>query len=229
MRIEPHEKFEGVFWIVRKGKRVPLTKNLVPGFKSYDESVVKFKGEEYRIWDPYRSKPAAAIVKGLRTFPIRRGIKILYLGIASGTTASHFSDIVRREGIIYGIEVAQRVMRVLLNVAATRRNIVPILASARDPEKYARLVEEVDVVYTDVSQRDEAEILVRNADMFLKDRGFVIIAIKASSIDVRLPPRKVYNLVENVLKENGYNPIEMVDLSPFDPKHAIIVAKKKKR
>ncbi len=229
MRIEPHEKFEGVFWIVRKGKRVPLTKNLVPGFKSYDESVVKFKGEEYRIWDPYRSKPAAAIVKGLRTFPIRRGIKILYLGIASGTTASHFSDIVGREGIIYGIEVAQRVMRVLLNVAATRRNIVPILASARDPEKYARLVEEVDVVYTDVSQRDEAEILVRNADMFLKDRGFVIIAIKASSIDVRLPPRKVYNLVENVLKENGYNPIEMVDLSPFDPKHAIIVAKKKKR
>ncbi len=228
MRITPHEKFEGVFWTIRRGRKIPLTKNLVPGFRSYDESIIKFKGEEYRIWDPYRSKPAAAIVKGLRTFPIRRGTKLLYLGIASGTTASHFSDIVGKEGIIYGVEVAQRVMRVLLNVAATRRNIAPILASARDPERYVGLVEEVDVVYTDVSQRDEAEILVRNADMFLKDKGYVIIAIKASSIDVRLPPRKVYNLVEKVLRENGYNPVQMVDLSPFDPKHAIIVAKKKK-
>jgi len=226
MKAVEHERFKGVYWIDQGGKKVLATKNIVPGFRSYDEVVRVIEGEEYRIWDPRRSKPAAAIMNGLKSFPIRPGTKILYLGIASGTTASHFSDIIGKNGIIYGVEVSQRVMRDLLPVSEARRNIVPILASARDVDSYVDIVEEVDVVYTDVAQRDEAEILIRNADLFLKKGGYAMIAVKASSIDVTAPPKKVYRMVQEKLVQSGYKPVQQVDLAPYDQKHAIILVKK---
>ena len=228
MKVIPHPKFEGVFLVERAGRKRRLaTQNLVPGFRSYDDEVVmEFRGREYRVWPTSRSKPSAAIQRGLRNFPIRRGVRILYLGIASGTTASHFSDIVGREGIIYGVEVAHRVLIDLLPVARARKNIVPILANARRPEEYSGLVEEVDVVYADVAQPDQDEILLENCEMYLKRGGVAMIAVKASSIDVTLPPKKVYTAVERKMVEGGLRVLERVDLSPTYPKHAMIVAKK---
>ena len=55
------------------------------------------KGEEkieYRVWNPFRSKLAAAILGGVDKIHIKPGSKVLYLGAASGTTVSHVSDIV---------------------------------------------------------------------------------------------------------------------------------------
>ncbi len=225
--IKKDSKFPGVFWIQTGRKRRSLaTKNLVPGFRSYDERVFRVKGEEYRIWSPERSKPAAAILKGLKNFPIKPGSKILYLGIASGTTASHFSDIIGREGLIFGIEVSERVMRDLINVSAARKNIVPILASARSPESYAGIVSVVDVVYADVAQPDQVDILIKNCNVYLKKGGYGMIAVKASSIDVTKPPKQVYKIAESQIKEAGYEIIQTVDLSPFDRKHAVIMARK---
>jgi len=225
-RASPHKSFKGVFWIQDGRRRNLATLNLVPGFRSYDEVSVVVNGKEYRIWPPRRSKPAAAILNGLKNFPIRPGSRVLYLGIASGTTASHFSDIIGEKGIIYGVEISQRVLRELLPVADARRNIVPILASARRPEEYAHVVEMVDVLYVDVAQPDQAEILLKNAEVYLRRGGYAVIAVKASSIDVTLPPKKVYRLVEDRLTRGGLKVLERVDLAPFDPKHAMIVAKK---
>ena len=86
MKIEPHKKFPGVFYVDKN----LATVNLVPGEKVYGEQLIKDKKTEYRTWDNFRSKPAAAIKKGLKEFPLKEGMKVLYLGIASGTTASHF-------------------------------------------------------------------------------------------------------------------------------------------
>ncbi len=226
MRVKPHERIPGVFWIL-DGKKLLATKNLVPGHRSYDEVVKKYKGEEYRVWSPKRSKLAAAIMNGVRTFPFKRGKKVLYLGIASGTTASHISDILGRDGIIYGVEVAHRVIRELLPVAEARKNIIPVMESARRPENYSWLVEEVDVVYEDVAQPDQARILINNMDLFLRKGGHGVIAVKASSIDVTLPPKKVYAMVEREVVSTGrYRLVERVNLAPYDPKHAMIVFKK---
>ena len=131
-----------------------------------------------------------------------------------------------REGVIYGVEIAQRVLRELLPVAEARKNIVPILASARRPEDYSSIVEQVDFLYVDVAQPDQAEILLANADMFLRRGGYAMIAVKASSIDVTLPPKKVYRMVEEKLSKGGLKVLERVDLAPYDPKHAMIVARK---
>ncbi len=49
---------------------------------------------EYRVWNPFRSKLAAAILGGVEKIHIKPGAKVLYLGAASGTTVSHVADIV---------------------------------------------------------------------------------------------------------------------------------------
>ncbi len=87
MKIKAY-RFPGVYLFVdEEGNKKIATKNLVPGQRVYGERLVKFEGEEYRVWNPRRSKLAAAILNGLENFPIRPGSRVLYLGVASGTTA----------------------------------------------------------------------------------------------------------------------------------------------
>ena len=106
---------------------------------------MKKKGEngekiEYRVWNPFRSKLAAAILGGVDQIHIKPGAKVLYLGAASGTTVSHVSDIVGPEGLVYAVEFSHRSGRDLINVAKKRTNIIPIIEDARHPHKYRMLV-----------------------------------------------------------------------------------------
>jgi len=220
-RVRRHKNFEGVFWVENR----LATKNLTPGKKVYGEKLIKTREGEFRIWDAKRSKPAAAIYKGLKVFPLFKGARVLYLGIASGTTASHFSDIVGNEGIIYGIEISHRVLRDLLQVAKERKNIVPILANARMPEEY-NWIEEVDVVYADVAIPDMSDVLMRNCEKFLKPKGWAMIAIKARSIDVTAKPRHVYEKEREKLKER-FKIVDFVVLDPYEKDHCMFVLKKR--
>src|SRR5438034_2868611 len=130
--VNPHKKFEGIYTLAREGKERLATRNLTPGTTVYGEDIVRIGDEEYRIWDPFRSKLAAAILKGLHKIPLREKSKVLYLGAASGTTVSHVSDIVGREGKVYCVEFAQRSFRDLVNnVSKNRINSVPIFEDAR--------------------------------------------------------------------------------------------------
>lgn len=222
-KVVEHERFKGIYWVLEEEKRKLATKNLVPGFRSYNEQIVEHEGREYRIWSPLRSKPAAAIVNGLKIFPIRSGSRVLYLGIASGTTASHFSDIIGPSGVIYGIEISDRPLRELIKVCETRRNIVPIMGDARKPDEYSMYLEQVDVVYADVAQPFQAQIIVDNA-VFLKDKGHVMLAIKASSIDATKPPDEVFSREVEILEEAGFKLKQIVRLEPYERKHALVVA-----
>ena len=64
--------------------------------------VMQTDGEktEYRLWNPFRSKLAAAVLAGLDNIYIKPGAKVLYLGAASGTSVSHVSDIVGPQGAL---------------------------------------------------------------------------------------------------------------------------------
>ena len=83
-----------------------------------------------------------------------------------------------------GVKEGPRVVRELILVAQHRPNLFPILADARFPQYYRALVEDVDVVYVDIAQPDETDIAIYNAEFFLKDKGYLMMAIKARSIDV---------------------------------------------
>jgi len=226
VEVEPHSHFPGVYWAtLQDGSQVLCTQNLSPGRIVYGERLTRYRGAEYRAWDPFRSKLAAAILKGLRTVPIQPGHKVLYLGAASGTTASHVSDIIGEEGHVYCVEFAPRAIRELVNnVCAFRPNMSPILADARFPERYALLVEKVDDIYCDIAQPQQAKVLADNADLFLKRGGWIMLAIKARSIDVTKAPSEIYQQEMNILKARRFRMEEIVHLEPYDKAHAMITA-----
>ena len=228
VNVKPHSCFPAIYWVtLEDGSRKLGTKNLVPGNAVYGERLVKFSGCEYRVWDPYRSKLAAALLKGLETVPIYPKHRVLYLGAASGTTSSHVSDIVGEDGHVYCVEFASRSLRELVNnVVAFRYNMSPILADARLPESYSRMVERVDCVYCDVAQPEQARVLADNADMFLADGGWVLLAIKAQSIDVTKEPSVVFKSETAILETRRFHIREVVGLEPFDKAHAMVVAQK---
>lgn len=202
------------------------TLSFVPGRKVYDERIIRKQNLEFRVIDPFKSKLGAAIMKGLRDVPVAKGMKVLYLGISTGTTASHISDIIGKEGMIYGIEFSPRSVRDLVKVTKHRTNIAPIFADARLPEDFAHMIEQVDLVYADVAQPDQSEILIRNANVFLKENGWIMIAIKARSIDVRQNPKVVF---ENERKKLDavFDIKYQIFLDPYEKDHAFFVGRKK--
>ena len=197
-----------------------LTRNLVSGVQ-YSETLVRQAGVEYRTWDPNTSKPAAAIEKGLKHFPLRPGQIVLYLGIANGKTASFFSDILGSDGLIYGIEISPRSLRDLVPIAERRGNIVPILADARMPEKYPP-IEKADSIFQDVATNDQSDIAIRNAKAFLKPEGFVLLSLKSRSLDVVKKPDDVYAQEEKKLKAY-FTILEKVRLDPYEKDHMFYV------
>ncbi|MFH0956629.1 MAG: fibrillarin-like rRNA/tRNA 2'-O-methyltransferase, partial [Candidatus Aenigmatarchaeota archaeon] len=171
-------------------------------------------------------KPAAAIAKGLKGFPLKAKDKVLYLGAASGATCSFFSDIVGESGIIYAVEFSERSAMDLNIISEKRGNIIPILADARKVEQYA-WVEPVDVLFEDVASDDQARILVMNAERFLKPAGVAMIAIKSRSIDVVKEPAVVYREQLEIL-EKHFRVVEKLTLDPYEKDHMFVVLKQKK-
>ncbi|MFQ5975233.1 MAG: fibrillarin-like rRNA/tRNA 2'-O-methyltransferase [Candidatus Hydrothermarchaeales archaeon] len=209
------EIFNGIYLIDDK----LATRNLVKGVKVYDEKLVQIDDVEYRSWNPQRSKLSAVILNGLKRLPIKRDSKVLYLGAASGTTASHISDIVEA-GIVYCVEFSSRMVRELLEVCESRPNMVPLLVDARRPESYQSIVEKVDIIYQDVAQQNQSEILLKNARFYLIPEGHAIIAIKARSIDSTKDPEMIIKKELKKLKK-GFKVKEVVDLRPYAKGHCL--------
>ena len=227
-KVIPHENVKNVFWVEFEDRTKKLaTRSLAPGFKVYeDEKSFREGSDEYRLWDPYRSKLGAAILKGIKHVPLQEGSKVLYLGAASGTTASFVSDIIGSSGRVYCVEISSRPLRDLLVVCSRRPNMAPILADARLPSGYCALVGKVDVIYQDVAQPDQTEILLANVKAFLQEGGHAVLALKARSIDVTQEPRDIFrDEMEKLEKE-----MEIVDakvLDPYEKDHAMLVLQKK--
>ncbi|MDH7517930.1 MAG: fibrillarin-like rRNA/tRNA 2'-O-methyltransferase [Candidatus Thermoplasmatota archaeon] len=213
-------EIEGVF----KKENYLFTENPTScrGIKVYNEQLISYQDKEFRSWNPYRSKLAAAILKGLKNIKIKSDSKVLYLGAATGTTVSHISDILKN-GVVFAVESSPIALKKLLMVSEKRKNIVPILSDANHPEQYSTVVSSVDLVYQDISQRNQAEIFIKNLKKYLKKEGQGIMMVKARSIDVSSKPKEIYNAVISQLKKHGFNVIEIIDLSPYERDHAAIL------
>jgi len=197
--IEPH-RHEGVF-IARGKEDVLVTKNMVPGDSVYGEKRVAIEDTttgkiEYRVWNPFRSKLAAAILGGVDQIHMPPGSKVLYLGAASGTTVSHVSDIVGPDGLVFAVEFSH---------------------------KYRMLVPMVDTVFADVAQPDQARIVALNAQYFLKNGGHFVISIKANCIDSTASPEAVFAGEVKKLIEDKMKPQEQLTLEPYERDHAVVV------
>jgi len=218
------EDKQHIFWFQVEGEKKLATENLMPGNQVYNEKLLNVKGVEYRIWNPFRSKLAASIMNGLKDFPFNKKSDVLYLGVSTGTTISHISDIVGQDGTIFGIEHATRVARDFLDrVASHRKNIVPIIQDARKPEEFFSVYKKVDVVYVDIAQPDQTDIAIENCKLYLKSGGYLFLIIKTRSIDVTKDPKRV---IKNEIKklELLFEIKQTIDLQPYDKDHAMVVA-----
>ncbi|WP_096393156.1 fibrillarin-like rRNA/tRNA 2'-O-methyltransferase [Halorubrum trapanicum] len=173
----------------------------------------------WRAWDPERSKLGGMLELGLET-GLSGGETVLYLGAASGTTVSHVADFA---GPTYAVEFAPRPARDLLDAAASRDRLFPLLKDARRPETYAHVVEsDVDALVQDVATRGQADVAVRNAEFLAKD-GRLLLAIKARSEDVTADPKTVFEGALDRLRD-AYEILETRRLDRFHEDHLGVVA-----
>jgi fibrillarin-like pre-rRNA processing protein len=201
------------------------TVNLTPGIQVYQEKLLEFEDKELRLWNPRRSKLAASIIKGLRTFPFTKKSKVLYLGASAGTTPSHLSDICC-DGRIYSVEFSPTMMRDFLDVSNKRENLLPILADATRPINYQHLLEKVDVIYSDVAQATQTKLFLDNFKLFSKDNTIGILMIKARSIDVTMKPNDDFKQEKKKLQEGGLKVIEEIKLDPYEKDHIAFICEK---
>lgn len=179
----------------------------------YGERVIR----GHRVWDPYRSKLAAYYYLGGEV-SLEPWMRVLYLGAAHGTTVSHVADCTE---VVYAVENAYAPTRDLVAVASRRKNIIPLFADAAYPSTYAPLVEEVDLLFQDVAQSDQADIAIMNLP-FLRRGGTALIVVKARSIDVTKKPADVVREVSQKLEATGLFSRRVIWLEPYHRDHAIL-------
>ena len=210
---------KGLKGVYTDGKDL-YTVNAAPWKNVYGERLIEVEGIEYRYWDPHRSKLGALILLGCRDICLDESTKVLYLGAASGTTASHVSDIVTN-GIVHCIEISERSFRDLVKVCETRKNMVPVLADANRPEDYAHMIDGIEFVYQDIAQRNQVDIFVRNMAAFEAECG--ILMLKSRSINVNRKPRDVFAEVRRQLVAKNMKVKEVVSLEKYSKDHAAFV------
>ncbi|OUJ19484.1 Fibrillarin-like rRNA methylase NOP1 [Methanonatronarchaeum thermophilum] len=201
----------------------PTTQNQLPGETVYGEETIK-KTNEYRVWKPERSKYAAMLEKTNQKPPIKPNDKTLYLGAASGTTASHLSDL-QPEGTIYCIEYSPRTLQDLTKKCKNRKNMIPIHGDANKPQTYQKYIPIVDNLYQDITQKNQAEITNKNTEKFLKPGGNIILMIKARSIDITGNAEKI--IEKEIQKLQNIEIKQKTPLNPIHTDHMAIHAKYK--
>ncbi len=221
-KIRPHQLFE--IYIDDRGRKL-FTKSILPGKSHFEERLVHQGGEEFREFDPSRSKLGAMIAQGCTNIGLRKNDVVLYLGASHGYTPSFVSDIVGEEGLIFALDFAPRVLRDLVFLSQERKNLVPLLANAHFPEEYSSRICQVDVVYQDVAQRNQEEIFSNNCEIFLKKGGYGLLAVKARSIDIKRRSKDIFLEIRTKL-EKKFTVIDYKVLEPFQKDHCMIIIKK---
>ncbi len=215
---------EATVWegVLREGRDLYTPNRGPPGDRVYGETLRTVDGVEYRHWDPFRSKLAALLVKGGPPDLWRGTRKALYLGGAHGTTVSHLSDLLD-PAPIYVIEKSATAFAPLLALARRRRNLLPILADAQLPERYRADVGEVDLLYQDVAQRNQAAIFVENARATLARGGRGVLMLKVRSVTQRRPATSIVRETRAELARGGLETRNEVGLAPFARDHVALV------
>jgi fibrillarin-like pre-rRNA processing protein len=216
-------KKSNIFEVYENRDRI-YTENLTPRKTVYTERLFKDGGIEYREWDARKSKLGAAIKKGSPNVGIRKGDVVLYLGASTGTTVSHVSDMVGKDGLVFALDFAPRVIRELVFVAQERKNVVPIIADANNIDSFKDRISEADVIFMDIAQKNQAEIFLKNVKAFLKKDGYALLAVKAKSVNIARKPKAIFNEIREELKKE-VTIIDFRTLEPFELDHCIFICK----
>jgi fibrillarin-like pre-rRNA processing protein len=208
---------------VRSGDRVELwTETVGSSPPVYGERWAYVGERAFRAFEPARSKLSAGVVREWRGPVPSAGERWLYLGAASGTTASHVADLVGPPGRVYAVERSLRPFQRLLALAGRWPTLDPILGDARAPREYAGLVPPVDGVYVDIAQADQVAIAAANAALFLRgEGGAFVLALKTASMGRDASPVQHLRQAEEELR-TGFDLEASVRLDPFHRGHYLV-------
>jgi len=188
----------------------------------YGERVVARGRATLRRWEPSRSKLGAALAKGYTERLPRPDEGWLYLGAATGTTASHIADLVGDGGRLYALERSLRPFARLLRLVERYPNLLPIFGDARRPETYAGDVGPVDGLYADIAQPDQVEILLANARVFLAPSASILLVLKTASMGRAAEPRDHLATARRELEDAGVEVVSVLGLEPFHKRHYLV-------
>jgi fibrillarin-like pre-rRNA processing protein len=224
-------------WGVRKEGRHIWTRNAVKGVSVRKERRKRDGRNEWRLWDPTKSKVAASILRTKmnpsKIIP-QPGNACLYLGSSTGGTVSHIHDCVcgagnHHKGQIIAIDISSRMMRELVNLSENRPGIVPVLGDARKIGQLAPFInKKVDWLHQDLSISDQAKTFVRIAEVFLKKNGIALLSLKAAS--ERVADGNLENKYENaheILRKSNLEIIERIDLKGLEEQHVLFYCRLK--
>jgi fibrillarin-like pre-rRNA processing protein len=199
-----------------------MNKNII--FKDKKIYTKDLHTEKVKEWDPFRSKVCAGIKKGIIP-EIKENDKILYLGAAEGYTISFISDLLKK-GEVYGIDLSPYSMQKLLLLSKNKENLIPILGDCNKVEDYQDLLNlKFDFIIQDIAQKNQVEILIKNSDLFLKEKGLVLLSLKLSAISQK--DHKKTTEDQLTLLRRKFNILNQKRLDPFEKKHVLIYCEKK--
>ena len=212
-----------IFWITVKHTKKLATLNPTKKNQVDKEELVEMNGNEYRVWNPYRSKLAAAIINGIEVFPILKNTKILYFDSNMGITPSHISDIVGKDGKIFVVGNNNKSFNFLDKIASIRSNIT-VIHDAENLVPYNSIKDKVDVIYADVTYGNDFDLDMLNSKTHLMDTGYIMLVVKTKDILVNEDGTEPKNNLRNKIR-NAFEIIQEIPLSNFFKEDSMIIAK----
>ncbi|MHB8352711.1 MAG: fibrillarin-like rRNA/tRNA 2'-O-methyltransferase [Thermoplasmata archaeon] len=209
-----HELPHDTFWTLGAAGEAPV----------YGERLLVRPEGTLRHFEPGRSKLAAALARGLARPLPRPGERWLYLGAATGTTASHVADLVGPTGRVYAVEKSLRPFARLLALAQRYPNLCPILGDARWTDRHLGLIPPVAGVYADLAQPDQVAIVLGNCREFLRPDGHLLLALKTASMGRASTPEQHARAALRELAP-AFELADPIPLDPFHRRHYLIAGR----
>src|SRR3989344_8010847 len=206
-----------IFWFDHKNGKKLATKNLIKGNRFHKDNILQKSQHEFRIWSPYTSKLAAAIINGLEILPIMKNSKVLYVAPYNDITTTHLSDIVGFDGQIVFITNLNKKSKFYNKSFTTRKNIKIIDLNNNN------LDIKVDVAYVDLVNSEEIEEAICFCKTHVKNNAYQILCLQTNLI-------KNINPNETVIKnrkifEANFEIIQEINLTDFFKNYSIVLGK----
>ncbi len=222
-------------WGVMKEGRSLWTRNAKKGVSVRGERRRRSGKVEWRKWDPYKSKVAAALLTTngdpSQILP-EPGSVCLYLGASSGTTVSHIHDHVcgaenHHNGQLVAVEISPRMMRDLQTLAEQREGLIPVLTDARDINSYATIMRgKAQWIHQDLSIADQAHNFISIAEKTLSKGGTGLLSLKAASErPIEGEDESRFARAEALLRQSSLDFIERIDVGQFQDQHIVFHVK----
>ena len=176
------------------------------------------QANQYRNWNPFYSKLAAALFNGLEIFPFKFDSKIFYSDISSTTTLNHLLDIIDSKGTIHLQKNNIAKIKNLKNVVIVDQEKNYTLSS-NDPK------ESFDVIYLDIITNENLRTQILNHEKTLKNSGFLIIILnKIIKINEPSFRDQINNIIIN--SNSSLKLTQEINLSNFFKKSMMIIMQK---